>query len=69
VFKGQFARGISLSESLEIVERFTPSDDGSRLDLSMTLSDPVAFAEPMALEQQWHYLPNVTVEPYECAEG
>ena len=69
VFKGQFARGISLNESLEIVERFTPSDDGSRLDLSMILTDPAAFAEPMVLEQQWHYLPNVAVEPYECAEG
>ncbi len=58
--------GIPLSEAVEIVERFTPSDDGSRLDLVMTVTDPATFTEPVEVGKTWLALPGIQVEPYEC---
>ncbi len=66
---GSFSRNLPLSDDLEIVERFTPSADGSRLDYQMTVTDPAAFVEPAELGYFWIYVPGVTVEPYDCLEG
>ncbi len=69
VSPGSFSRNLPLSDDLEIIERFTPSADGSRLDYQMTVTDPAAFLEPAELAYYWIYVPGVTVEPYECLEG
>ena len=69
VSPGNFSRNLPLSDDLEIIERFTPSADGSRLDYEMTVTDPAAFLEPAELAYYWIYVPGVTVEPYECLEG
>ena len=61
--------GIPLTGAAEIVERFTPTADGSRLDYQMTVTDPNTFAEPVELEKYWLWLPGVTVEPYECLQN
>jgi hypothetical protein len=58
--------GIRQSPAVEIVERFTPSDDGSRLDYEMTVTDPATFTQPVVLRQYWLWLPTVTLLPYEC---
>ncbi len=58
--------GIRQSSAVEIVERFTPSADGSRLDYEMTVTDPATFTRPVVLEQYWLWLPGVTLLPYEC---
>ena len=58
--------GIPLTEAARIVERFTPTADGSRLDYEMTVTDSSIFAEPVRLEKYWLWIPGVTVEPYEC---
>jgi len=58
--------GIPLSDAVEIVERFTPSDDGSRLDLVMTVTDPATFTEPVEVGKTWLAIPGIQVEPYEC---
>ncbi len=58
--------GIPQSEAAQIEERFTPSPDGSRLDLTMTIRDAANFTEPVVLDKQWLWLPDVQVEPYEC---
>ncbi len=59
--------GIPLSDAVELVERFTPSVDGSRLDYTMTITDPSNFTQPVVLEKYWLWLPDVRVEPYACA--
>jgi hypothetical protein len=64
-----FRLGIPLGEDLEIVERFTPSADGSRLDYRMTVTDPTVFLEPAEFDTSWIYIPGATVEPYDCTEG
>jgi hypothetical protein len=58
--------GIRQSPAVEIVERFTPSADGARLDYEMTVTDPATFTRPVVLEQHWLWLPSVTLLPYEC---
>ena len=58
--------GIPLSGAVEIIERFTPTEDGSRLDYGMTVTDPATFTEPVALEKYWLWLPDIEVGRYEC---
>jgi len=58
--------GIPLTEAVEIIERFTPSEDGSRLDYGMTVTDPATFTESVELEKYWLWLPDIEVGRYEC---
>jgi hypothetical protein len=58
--------GIRQSPAVELVERFTPAADGSRLDYELTVTDPATFTRPVVLRQHWLWLPNVTLLPYEC---
>jgi hypothetical protein len=61
--------GIPLSEAVEIVEYFTPVEDGSRMEYRMIVTDPSTFTEPVELQKHWLYVPGVTVQPYECLIG
>ncbi|HEX5047492.1 MAG TPA: hypothetical protein VFX89_10395, partial [Gammaproteobacteria bacterium] len=61
--------GIPQSADVSIVERFTPTADGSRLDYAMTVTDPVNFTRPVELATHWLYLPGVELLPYECTGG
>jgi hypothetical protein len=58
--------GIRQSPAVEIVERFTPTAEGSRLDYEMTVTDAATFTRPVVLRQHWLWLPSVTLLPYEC---
>ncbi len=58
--------GIPQSPDVSIVERFAPSDDGSRLDYQMTVTDAATFTRPVVLGQHWLWLPSVRLLPYEC---
>ena len=58
--------GIPLSDAVEIVERLTPSDDGSQLNLMMTVTDSATFTEPVDVSKTWLAIPGIQVEPYEC---
>jgi hypothetical protein len=58
--------GIPASDQIEMVERFSLSADGSQLDYSMTVTDPITFTEPVTIGKHWIWSPGVTVEPFEC---
>ncbi len=58
--------GVPQSEDSVLLERFTPSEDGSRLDYELTVTDPVNFTEPVTLSKFWVWYPQMTVEPFEC---
>jgi len=60
--------GVPLSPSVSIVERFTPSADGTRLTLKMTVTDPDTFTQPVGLERTWVWRKGETVKPYNCVE-
>ena len=59
--------GIPLTEAVEIVERFIPTEDGKRLDYQLTVTDPGIFHEPVELTKFWLSLPDKEVRPYECS--
>ena len=58
--------GIPHSEDSEMIERFTLSEDGGRLDYSLTVTDPANFTEPVTVTKFWVWYPEMTVEPFQC---
>jgi hypothetical protein len=59
--------GIPQSQQSSLVERFTPTADGSRLDYTVTVTDPVNFTRPVTLNRYWLDL-GETLVPYNCEE-
>ena len=59
--------GIPLSEAAEIVERFTPSEDGARLDYALTVTDAATFTRPVETSKHWIWLPGIAVGRYACS--
>ncbi len=57
--------GTPQSQAVEVVERFMLSEDQSRLDFHMTITDPATFTEPATYEKYWLAL-GETVLPYDC---
>jgi len=60
--------GIPQGASSSIVERFTPTPDGTRLSYTMTITDPATFTAPLELKRSWVWRPGETVKPYNCVE-
>jgi Family of unknown function (DUF6152) len=61
--------GVPQGPSSTMVERFTSTSDGTRLNLTMTINDPATFTAPIELKRSWVWRPGETVKPYNCAEG
>jgi hypothetical protein len=59
--------GVPQSEQSVLVERFNPTADGSRLDYTVTVTDPVNFTKPVTLNRYWLDL-GETIVPYNCEE-
>ena len=57
--------GTPQSDSAEVVERFRPSEDQSRLDYFITTTDPKIFTEPASISGHWLAL-GETIKPYQC---
>ena len=60
--------GIPQGASSSIVERFTPTSDGTRLSYTMTITDPATFSAPVELKRSWVWRKGETVKPYNCIE-
>ncbi len=45
--------GIPLSNEVEVLERYTLSDDQTRLNFHITVTDPQTFTEPATYEYYW----------------
>jgi hypothetical protein len=58
--------GIPLSKDAVMVERFTPSPDGARLDYVLTVTDAATFTMPVELKKAWIWRPEVTIGKFEC---
>lgn len=57
--------GTPQSEDVEIVERFTLSEDQTRLDFDITVIDPTTFTAPAKLRGYWLALGD-TIPRYDC---
>ena len=60
--------GIPLGPGAAIEERFTLNADGSRLEYTMTVTDPATFTAPVTLRKAWEWRPGEQVRPYECRQ-
>jgi len=60
--------GIPQGPASSIVERFTPTSDGTRLTLTMTITDAATFSAPVELKRSWVWRRGETVKPYNCVE-
>ena len=58
--------GIPQTPAAELLERFAPSADGTRLEYTLTVTDPATFTEPVILEKYWTWRPDAQVRPFEC---
>ena len=62
------ASGVPLGPSARFVERFTPTADGSRLDYTLTITDPDSLTAPAELKRYWVWRPDARVLPFNCGE-
>ena len=60
--------GTPQSDQIRTVERFIPNADYSRLDYTLTTTDPVNFTRPFELKRYFVWKPENTVHPYECLD-
>ncbi len=61
--------GVFQTPDVEIVERFTPSEDGSRLEYQLVVTDPAVFTEPPVIEKFWLSDPELRVQAFDCTES
>ena len=54
------------SDEATSVERYTVSEDGSRLHMTFTLEDPVMFREPLTLRSTRLFTPEVPLQDLPC---
>jgi hypothetical protein len=59
--------GVPMSEDLELVERFSLSDDGTTLSWRATATDPQNFTAPVEQSATWRWVPGESIKPWECA--
>jgi hypothetical protein len=60
--------GIPLSLEAVVTERFSPSADGADLVYTLVVDDPVNFTEPVETGKRYIYLPDATVQPFNCTD-
>lgn len=60
--------GTPQSAEISVVERFIPNADYTRLDYSLTTTDPVNFERPFELRRYFVWKPESVVHPYECLD-
>ncbi len=58
--------GTPQSADLRLVERFSVNADQTRLDYTVTATDPKVFTAPVAMKRQWLWVPGEVVKPYNC---
>ena len=60
--------GTPMSDGIKVVERFKPNADYTRIDYTLTTTDPVNFERPFDLTRYYVWKPGNTVHPYECLD-
>jgi hypothetical protein len=60
--------GIPLGPDATTEERFELNADGSRLDYTMTVTDPATFTRPVTFRKAWEWRPGEQLRPYECRQ-
>lgn len=56
------------SGELTAVERYTVHENPRRLELTLTLTDPVTFTKPLVVTKTWLYTPDVEIVQDTCSQ-
>lgn len=56
------------SDELTAVERYTLRDKPRRLELTLTLTDPVTFTKPLVVTKTWLHTPDVEIVQDTCSQ-
>jgi len=62
------ATGAGHSGDLTAVERYVVRENPRRLELTMTLTDPAIFTEPLVITKTWLYTPDVELVQDSCGQ-
>jgi hypothetical protein len=60
-------KGAPQSDDVTIVERFTLSENDTRVDFELTVMDPQYLIDPVIWDAYWVWKPGVEIRPFECA--
>jgi hypothetical protein len=60
--------GTPISQDVQIVERYKLSEDQTRLDVELTITDPGTFKEPAVVKNSWFAYGDV-LRRYDCQDG
>jgi len=60
------ATGAPMSSAARLVERFSPSADGSRLRYTLVITDPDSLTAPIEGKRSWVWRPDEKVMPFNC---
>lgn len=63
------ARGQPTSPKLHTVERFTPSADGSSIEIETTIEDPEYYTQPFVIKRSWKKSNARHPYEYDCMEN
>ena len=58
--------GTPQSKDVEMVERFTMTDDEQRMAWEVIITDPVNLTEPAMVRQQYEWVPGVQIQMWNC---
>lgn len=59
-------RGTPQTKDVTVLERYTPSDDGARLDTEVTVTDPATYTTPLVRRGWMSFEPDQAIKPYRC---
>ena len=60
--------GTPQSRAIRLVERFTATVSGERLDYRLIVNDPETFTEEMEFTTYYIWRPEIRVEPFDCRD-
>jgi hypothetical protein len=58
--------GTPMSAQARVVERFNVTQDGSRLDYTVSVADPPNLVKPAVWDAHWSWVPGMVIWPFEC---
>jgi hypothetical protein len=58
--------GVPMGPAARLVERFSPSADGSRLSYTLVITDPDSLTSPVEGKRSWVWRPGEKVMPFNC---
>ena len=67
LYASLLAGGLTTTENAVLIERYTLSKDGERLDNFLTVVDPVMLREPLTMKFSWLRIPGIEFDKFECS--